>query len=134
MKKNKKKEKSVFESSTELAQEDLKPKKRTTLKSFKKNKKKGIVCRYCKYFYQAEKRRLERSGSSFLDFRECKHINKEVMDLNDGCEEFVLNTVFWCDKWDCFLDIKMCANRRKNSEEGCVRCTQGRVIESLTTQ
>jgi len=131
LKKNKKqrkkrREKSVFEVSDKPIKKEQEPVK-------KSKKKKGMVCKYCKFFFDSDKRRLEREGGTLLDYRICKKIGKEVMDLSEGCEEFELNPLFWCNKWDCWLNIIMCSSRRKREEEGCVRCRQGTLIESFSS-
>jgi len=100
----------------------------------KKVKKRDAICKYCKLFQSSDDRRLIKDGTSLIDYRKCPKAKKEVSDLAEACDQFEMNQVFWCIKWDCWLDVRVCVSRRKKEGEGCVRCSQGRIIGEINKE
>jgi hypothetical protein len=129
----KRKEKSIFESARDLVKEDLKPIKEVIIKSVrkKKAKKREALCKYCKLFQGSDDRRLIKDGTSLIDYRKCPKAKKEVSDLTEACDYFMLHKVFWCDGNECWINIEACVSRNKKGEEGCVRCRQGKTIREI---
>jgi hypothetical protein len=102
-------------------------------KVVKTRKKKPLAtCKYCSQFIKAKRLSIEVDEDSRLSsFRKCPITLKSVGEEDVSCEKFELNKVFWCRKWEQWMNVSACFARRKRKEEGCVKCSQGTLLETI---
>jgi len=100
----------------------------------KRKKKIKVFCRYCYYFWYSSDRKAEEIIKNRIivkDNRWCNVVNNYVSVANEACENFKLSKYFWCEK-DCNqLNVSVCLARRMKRKDGCVRCKQGKIIETI---
>lgn len=83
-----------------------------------------MFCSYCTSFANS-KEKIDK------DTRYCAVKNLYVSRKKKMCGEFKPIDLFWCIKNNYWLDMKTCSSRQMNAQEGCVRCSQGRIIKDI---
>lgn len=96
---------------------------------------KKVTCEYCFIFRGSSKRRVEEEQhgkkSILTKQRYCRVLKDYISSKHKICDKFELTKYFWCTKDHNWIPPKVCVARRTNKKEGCVRCSQGGLIQKL---
>lgn len=70
-------------------------------------------------------------GKTKVYQRYCTAIRKFVYGTDKTCDHFKFYPVFWCRKYEHWIQAKACIRRQKDKYEKCHKCKQGREIADL---
>lgn len=90
-----------------------------------------MKCKYCESYHLSDKRITEMHGKTKVQQRYCTAIRKFVNGTDAPCEHFKFNHVFWCRKYEHWIQSKACINRQKEKYEKCHKCKQGKQINEM---
>lgn len=83
-----------------------------------------MVCNYCVSFLES-KEKVDKNT------RYCSTKRLYVFKKKIKCAHFVASKTFWCNKNQYWLDLTACAIRQAEKREGCIKCTQGKVVTDI---
>jgi len=101
----------------------------------------NYTCRYCKYWIyslvikrdmnpdsleEKKKKKKKKKTSTFM--RKCKYRRNPIRASSPSCQYFIPGD-FWCDKFNCWMDVTRCLLRRSNLKgfkiwDDCRKCRQ----------
>lgn len=86
------------------------------------------TCGYCAEWVKAKIRRKGNDDKKIIN-RICQVKNRKIKSTSSSCKYFKPNDYFYCDKYNCWLHLVNCLNRRRNSKafrgwNACRKCRQ----------
>jgi len=91
-----------------------------------------LTCGYCSGYASGRKNKTTGDPDEPVIRQFCNK-NRQADYGSSSCELFVLHPFFYCKRCNQQLDIKVCIARQNKKQEGCVKCSQGKTIESYQT-
>ena len=81
-------------------------------------KDESIHCLYCDFYQQSTTRIQEQ--------RFCNHVQRMISKDDPICDEngFEACSLFWCDKSDHWIDLRVCSARQAKDVPECTHCKQ----------
>ena len=98
-----------------------------------------MECQYCYHFQHGKTsyktyKDVHGNNQNVVE-RECLATAKSINpnDSTAGCSNFVLAKRFWCQRYEMWIELKVCQSNKQKRQAGCVTCRQGKIINKILT-